>query len=165
MWWRTASWSSPGRCGLICIDENNHKTDSYEEDDTQYRISYQNIRSFNGPKYSEENIESATAVTENGYLVEAAFRWTDITPAPGDKIGIDLQINDAEGGKRIGTVSWYDESGRGWESPGVFGTAALGGLVSTPESDVREELDSLIGECVIRSCILLIQHYHHLSHT
>ncbi len=132
----------------VFIDENNHKTDSYEEDDTQYRISYQNIRSFNGPKYSEENIESATAVTENGYLVEAAFRWTDITPAPGDKIGIDLQINDAEGGKRIGTVSWYDESGRGWESPGVFGTAALGGLVSTPEPDVREELDSLIGECV-----------------
>lgn len=131
----------------VFIDENNHKTDSYEEDDKQYRINYQNIRSFNGTKCNEENVQSATVETETGYLVEAAFRWTDITPVQGDQIGIDLQINDAEGGKRIGTVSWYDESGHGWESPGVFGTATLGDLVREPEPDVREELDSLISAC------------------
>ena len=34
----------------IFIDENNHKTDGYEEDDKQYRINYENEPSFNGQK-------------------------------------------------------------------------------------------------------------------
>ena len=41
--------------------------------------------------------------------------------------GSFLKVNDCEQGSRIGTVSWYDESGQGWSSPGVFGTALLGG--------------------------------------
>ncbi|MDE7183780.1 MAG: endo-1,4-beta-xylanase, partial [Lachnospiraceae bacterium] len=134
----------------VFIDENNHKTDSYEDDDKQYRVSYVNKQSFNGKNCSAENILSAAKETDSGYQIEAAFKWTDITPVSGDKIGIDLQINDAEGGKRIGTVSWYDESGMGWSSPSVFGTATLGDLIKTPDPenpDVREELDSLISEC------------------
>ena len=45
-------------------------------------------------------------------MVEAAFKWTDITPANGTKIGLEFQINDADAtGKRIGTLSRYDETG------------------------------------------------------
>ncbi len=113
----------------VFIDENNHKSDSYEDDDKQYRINYENAQSFSGPNCNEENVVSAAVVTDKGYLIEAAFKWTEIAPAVGDTIGVELQINDAEGGKRIGTVSWYDESGQGWSSPGVFGTATLGGLI------------------------------------
>ncbi|MCI8972228.1 MAG: hypothetical protein HFH79_01350 [Lachnospiraceae bacterium] len=112
----------------VFIDENNHKSDSYEADDKQYRIDYENEQSYNGDNCNAENVVSKTTVTDKGYLVEAAFKWTEITPEVGNTIGIELQINDAEGGKRIGTVSWYDESGQGWSSPGVFGTATLGGL-------------------------------------
>lgn len=112
----------------VFIDENNHKSDSYEDDDKQYRINYENAQSFSGPNCNEENVVSAAVVTDKGYMIEAAFKWTEIAPAVGDTIGVELQINDAEGGKRIGTVSWYDESGQGWSSPGVFGTATLGGL-------------------------------------
>ncbi len=113
----------------VFIDENNHKSDSYEDDDKQYRINYENAQSFSGLNCNEENVVSVAVVTDKGYMIEAAFKWTEIAPAVGDTIGVELQINDAEGGKRIGTVSWYDESGQGWSSPGVFGTATLGGLI------------------------------------
>ncbi len=134
----------------VFIDENNHKSDSYEEDDKQYRVNFVNKQSFNGKQCTAENILSAAVQTDKGYRIEAAYKWTDITPAIGGTIGIDLQINDAEGGTRIGTVSWYDESGMGWSSPSVFGTAALGGLIQTPgpeEPDVKEELNKLISNC------------------
>ncbi len=134
----------------VFIDENNHKSDSYEEDDKQYRVNFVNKQSFNGKQCTAENILSAAVQTDKGYRIEAAYKWTDITPAIGGTIGIDLQINDAEGGTRIGTVSWYDESGMGWSSPSVFGTAALGGLIQTTdpeEPDVKELLNSLISEC------------------
>ncbi len=123
----------------IFIDENNHKSDAYEEDDKQYRINYLNEQSFNGPKCKAENIQSMVTTTEDGYNVEAAIKWTDIVPASDMEIGIELQINDAEGGKRIGTLSWYDESGNGWSSPGVFGTAMLKN--SLAELDQPQEPD------------------------
>ncbi|SFC40933.1 endo-1,4-beta-xylanase [Butyrivibrio sp. YAB3001] len=110
----------------VFIDENNHKTTSYEEDDKQYRINYENTQSFNGKKCLEENMKSAAVVTEDGYRIEAAFKWTDITPQAGNKVGLELQINDADdSGKRIGTLSWADKTGNGWSSPEVFGTILL----------------------------------------
>ena len=56
----------------IFIDENNHKTDGYEEDDKQYRINYENEPSFNGQKCIADNLISQTRKTEDGYIVEAA---------------------------------------------------------------------------------------------
>ncbi len=125
----------------LFIDENNHKSDSYEEDDKQYRINYLNEHSFNGKKCKEENMSSVVTLTEDGYQIEVAFAWTDITPTANTEIGLELQINDADAsGSRIGTLSWYDTSGSGWSNPGVFGTAVLtdeGG-----ETDEPEEPDS-----------------------
>lgn len=131
----------------LFIDENNHKSDSYEEDDKQYRINYLNEHSFNGKKCKEENMSSVVTLTEDGYRIEAAFTWTDITPAANTKIGLELQINDADAsGKRVGTLSWYDTTGAGWSNPGVFGTAVLideGGETGKPEEPVKpEEPDS-----------------------
>ena len=110
----------------VFIDENNGKTDSYEADDKQYRINYKNEQSFNGEKCKAENVSSAAKETEKGYVIEAAFKWTDLKPAEGKLVGLEFQINDADAsGDRIGTFSWYDESGNGWSSPAVFGTVAL----------------------------------------
>lgn len=110
----------------IFIDENNGKTDSYDSDDKQYRINYHNEHSFSGINCTEENMLSSTKTTETGYIVEAAFRWTDVKPKAGDRIGFEMQINDADNtGKRIGTLSWYDETGNGWAGSHVFGTALL----------------------------------------
>ena len=110
----------------VFIDENNHKTESYEADDKQYRISYTNEQSFNGTKCNADNVISAARSFTGGYEVEAAFKWTDITPAVGMEIGLEFQINDAgANATRIGTVSWFDETGLGWSSTAVYGTAKL----------------------------------------
>lgn len=111
----------------VFIDEDNGKTASYGEDDKQYRINYNNGQSFNGKKCLAENVKSVTKTIDGGYVVEAAFKWTDIKPANGTKIGLELQINDAKGGKRIGTLSWYDETGMGWSGSNVYGTVELTG--------------------------------------
>lgn len=111
----------------VFIDEDNGKTASYGEDDKQYRINYENEQSFNGKKCLAENVKSATKTIEGGYVVEAAFKWTDIKPANGTKIGLEFQINDAKDGKRIGTLSWYDETGMGWSGSNVYGTVELTG--------------------------------------
>ena len=109
----------------IFIDENNNKSTSYEEDDKQYRINYLNEHTFNGTNCVEENITSNVTLTEDGYVIEAVIKWTHEQVKSGTKIGLEIQINDAKGGKRAGTVSWADTTGMGWSSPAVFGTVVL----------------------------------------
>ena len=110
----------------VFIDENNAKAGGYESDDKQYRINFDNELSFNGTNCTEENVDSKVVLTDKGYAVEAAFKWTDVKVTPDSEIGLELQINDAgEDGKRAGTLSWFDTSGSGWSNPGVFGTARL----------------------------------------
>ena len=110
----------------VFIDENNAKTESYDDDDKQYRINYENKHSFNGKKCLEENVQSSAKVTGDGYVIEAAFKWTDIQPKEGDRIGLEFQINDADAsGTRIGTLSWNDETGMGWSKSSVYGTIEL----------------------------------------
>lgn len=123
----------------VFIDENNHKSDGYEADDKQYRVNYENEASFNGTNCKAENVTSAVTVTKDGYMLEAAYKWTEITPEELAKIGVELQINDAENGTRIGTASWYDESGQGWSTPSVFGTAVLGSAVEADKPDPKPD--------------------------
>ncbi len=118
----------------VFIDENNNKSEAYEDDDKQYRINYLNETSFNGTKCVEENVKHAVKLTDDGYMVEAAFAWTDITPEVGTAIGLDLQINDGENGGRIGTRCWYDETGNGWSAPKVFGEVSLVDGEETPDT-------------------------------
>lgn len=113
----------------IFIDEDNKKTDSLDTNDKQYRINYDNEQSFNGDSCKADNIVSKTTVTKDGYIVEAAIKWTSIKGAPDKLIGLDLQINDAKDGGRIGTANWYDASGAGWSKSAVFGTAKLSDTV------------------------------------
>ena len=121
----------------VFIDENNAKTESYDDDDKQYRINYENEHSFNGKKCLEENVRSVAKVTGDGYVIEAAFKWTDIQPKEGDRIGLELQINDADAsGARIGTLSWNDETGMGWSKPSVYGTIEL---AAEPKDEVPDD--------------------------
>lgn len=110
----------------IFVDENNGKTASYEADDCQYRINYENELSFNGANCNEKNIQSATKKTADGYVVEAKIKLNTVKAKANNLIGVDFQINDADaGGARIATVNWYDASGMGYANPSVFGTAKL----------------------------------------
>lgn len=127
----------------VFIDENNHKSESYEDDDKQYRISYVNAQSFNGKKCLAENVTSVARTTSDGYVIEAAFKWTDITPEEDMEIGLELQINDADStGVRIGTLSWFDETGMGWSAPAVYGTVKLVGEEEPEPSESPEPGES-----------------------
>ena len=110
----------------VFIDENHAKAGSYEGDDKQYRVSYTNKQSFNGEKCIEDNIDSAAVETDGGYIVELRMKWTDITPASGTEIGLELQVNDAgSDGVRKGTLSWADDTGTCYLNPAMFGNARL----------------------------------------
>lgn len=110
----------------VFIDENNAGSEEYEADDKQYRVSFKNKQSFNGEKCKKENITSEARETDDGYIVEAAMKWTDIEPKAGDMIGLELQVNDAgSNGERSGTLSWADDSGTCYLNPGMFGHAKL----------------------------------------
>lgn len=122
----------------VFIDENNHKTEAYEADDKQYRVNYQNKQSFNGSECKAEYMKSATTQTETGYVIEASYEWTEIVPQVGDEIGLELQINEAgASGSRIGTLSWFDETGMGWSAPSVFGTACLADAIKDADSETN----------------------------
>ena len=110
----------------VFIDENNARSGSYDSDDKQYRVSFNDKHSFNGEKCLEENMKASVVITDEGYLVEAAFKWTDITPADGTEISLELQVNDAtSAGSRSGTLSWADDTGTCYMNPSMLGHAKL----------------------------------------
>lgn len=120
----------------VFVDQNNEKSEIYQEDDSQYRINFENEASFNGVNCTAANLRSAAVRTETGYNVELGIKWIGVGPKVGDFLGLEFQINDgASDGSRIGTVSWYDESGMGYQRPSVFGTVKL------IESQENQEVD------------------------
>ncbi len=72
-------------------------------------------------------MKSKAKTTDDGYIVEASFKWTDIKPVAGEtSVGLELQVNDAgSDGTRSGTISWADDTGTGYQNPEVFGTINL----------------------------------------
>lgn len=124
----------------IFIDELNEKSGSFDDNDKQYRVSYKNLQTFNGTSCKAENIVSATKEKEDGkgYYIEAAIKWTALSPKAGKLIGLDVQINDAKDGSRLGTLNWYDASGNGYQNPSVYGTAVLADGVITNQDAVNK---------------------------
>ncbi|MCR5337433.1 MAG: endo-1,4-beta-xylanase, partial [Lachnospiraceae bacterium] len=136
----------------VFIDEKNAKAGAYEDgNDKQYRIDYMNVPSFNHCEAA--NLRSWTdPEAEGGYIVEAAYKWTNINAAAGKNIGLDLQINDAENGDRIGWVNWFATSGNGYQDTTVFGTARLGNeTVSGNDVDENDKVEGKAVEIKINS--------------
>ena len=110
----------------IYIDEDNAGNVVYGKDDKRYRINAENAVTCLGAKASEKNVESAVVKTEEGYLVEASFAWTDISPKVHNLVGFDLRVNDANAaGTRTGTLSWCDATGEAGTNASLFGTIKL----------------------------------------
>lgn len=107
------------------IDENNGRTSTYEADDAQYRVNFVNEQTFgsNGP---DDRFKSATKITANGYIVEAAIPFKTIRGEAGVVIGFDTQINDVDaGGRRRNVVTWYDPVGNDYRDTSYFGCLLL----------------------------------------
>lgn len=110
----------------IFLDQNNGKTDFYEEDDGQYRIQFNNVRTVGGHA-NQDNYRSATRIVEGGYIVEAAMALDMISPQNGTVVGFDFQVNNDEDGdgRRDSVAIWSDPSGQSYQNTSRLGVLEL----------------------------------------
>ena len=110
----------------VYIDEDHGRKGTYDKDDKRYRINAENVLTCLGSKATEKKVESKTRRTEWGYVIEASFAWTDLSPKVHNLVGFDLRVNDADAsGTRIGTLSWSDATGEAGTDTSCFGTIKL----------------------------------------
>jgi endo-1,4-beta-xylanase len=118
----------------IYLDAGNVKNGSYRYDDTQIRVSADNVVSFGtgDEAFQRARVTSATSRTENGYLVEVAVSLLESGGA-GTFHGLDVQVNDASNGARTGIRNWADPSGVGYQSTARWGVTQLVPAVDSSE--------------------------------
>jgi hypothetical protein len=63
--------------------------------------------------------------SDTTYNSEYAIPWTDIKPAPGYVMSMDIQINDATDGTRTGLVNWAYVPCFGWRDSKYHGMVTL----------------------------------------
>ena len=107
----------------VFVDQNNGKTEIYEQDDGQYRVNFRNVASYNGG--DSARFRSRTMMIPGGYRVEMAIPLYAIKPAPGALLGFDVQINDATSGGRSGILNWVSNTNMGYQSTADYGLLAL----------------------------------------
>lgn len=108
----------------VFLDQNNGKTASYQADDGQYRVNYDNETSFN-PASVAEGFVSATQVSGTNYTVEVKIPLTFAAPANDTELGFDVQINDGKAGSRQSVAAWNDTTGQGYQDTSVYGVLKL----------------------------------------
>lgn len=108
----------------IFLDENNDKTQEYGVDDLHFRVNYENSQSIDNG--DAERFYTKTKIVEGGYMVEARVALKSV-PTNDKILGIELQINDAKGANRVGTINVFDATGSAWNDTSKFGEVLLTG--------------------------------------
>jgi hypothetical protein len=114
------------------IDGDNSKGGSTDDNDFQYRFRWNTVEEpateyFHSPE-SLEGVEFVVAATDSGYLVEIGIPWMSVIggpPAGGQLMGIDVFINDDDGGDRDSQLAWHATDGGDWSVPNRWGTAYI----------------------------------------
>lgn len=107
----------------VFVDEANDRTNSYQADDLHFRVNFENKKTADSGDLTR--LYARTKVTGSGYFIEARIALTEM-PSNDQVIGIDFQVNDADqGGKRIGTLSLFDQTGEAYRDPSLFGQVIL----------------------------------------
>jgi len=106
----------------VYVDQNNAKTTTYEADDGQIRINFDNEQSFLGGATAEK-ISSATRLTDDGYVVELAIALDAIEPEEGMIIGFEFQVNNDEDGSgtRDSVMTWNDPTHLSYQNTSRLG--------------------------------------------
>ena len=108
----------------VFLDEKNNKTQEYGVDDLHFRVNYENVQTAdNGNK---DRFYTSAKKVKGGYVIEARIALND-KPANKKVLGIELQINDAKGTNRVGTINVFDSTGTAWNDTGKFGEIYLTG--------------------------------------
>jgi hypothetical protein len=128
----------------VYIDADNSKSNQYDNDDAQYHFDWDKTKPTIGVHNQHgqlENIEFAMVITPTGYRTEIKFPWATLGRklATGATIGLDVQVNDSDGGgKRDHKITWNDKQDTAWSNPQAFGNAELAGLVGWWKFDETE---------------------------
>ncbi len=109
----------------LFVDEKNDKTMAYGSDDAHYRVNYLNMRSTDAGDASR--FYTATTQTDDGYVVEMAYQWKEITPGNETKVGFDAQMNICADGTRSAAPALFDVTGNAYQNTGLFGHLLLTG--------------------------------------
>jgi hypothetical protein len=130
-------------CIEVYIDADNSKSNQYDNDDAQYHFDWDRTHPTIGTHEQHgrmENIEFAMVTTPTGYRTEIKFPWATLgrKPAAGTTIGLDVQVNDDDSGKRDHKIAWCARWDDAWENPQAFGNAELAGLVGWWKFDETE---------------------------
>lgn len=130
----------------LFLDLGNTKAGTYGPNDTQIRISADNVLSFGSGNTAIQQARvaaSATARTDTGYRVEVAI---DLVGQSGGQSnvplggldtvqGIDFQVNDGRPEGRFSVKTWADPTGTGYQSTARWGVAALVAEATDPGTD------------------------------
>jgi endo-1,4-beta-xylanase len=109
----------------VFLDENNEKTQNYQGEDAQYRVNFENLKSY-GSNGEDKRFASAAKVVDGGYVVEMAVPLKSFKGKEGVIVGFDLQINEADAtGKRTGIIKWNDLTNEGWRNTLNYGELKL----------------------------------------
>jgi hypothetical protein len=137
----TESWLDDGV--EVFIDADNSKSNVYGDNDYQFHFDWDSSAPAMGESHHDKTtgVEYAFARRDHGYRLEAKFPWSTlgVTPAPGKRIGLDVQVNDDDdGGDRDTKLMWHAQRDTAWQQPSVFGTGELAGLVGWWKLDEKE---------------------------
>jgi len=130
----------------VFMDPDNSKSDGYSGNDGQYFFEWDQEKPRMGKtgetgQVRTDGVEFAFGQTDGGYLVEIKFPWSalKVHPAAGTKIGLDVHVNDDDdGGERDTKLTWWGKQDNAYQTPSVFGTAELAGLVGWWKLDETE---------------------------
>ncbi|MGO4268506.1 sugar-binding protein [Paenibacillus sp. TAF58] len=108
----------------LFLDEHNNKTQEYGADDIHFRVNYENVLSVDNG--NAERFYTSARKTEEGYIIKARIAL-NTKPDNGKVLGIELQVNDAKGSERVGTINVFDSTGSAWNDTTKFGEVLLTG--------------------------------------
>ncbi|MHC4439961.1 MAG: sugar-binding protein, partial [Planctomycetota bacterium] len=137
-------------CVEIFVDADNSKSGSYGDNDFQFHFGWADANPSMGESQHNQTagVEFASVRTDRGYRMEIKLPWSTLgaEPSAGGKIGLDVHVNDDDdGGDRDTKLTWRGKEDNAWQTPGIFGTAELAGLVGwwkLDETSGRDVADS-----------------------
>ncbi|KQZ85903.1 hypothetical protein ASD56_06380 [Microbacterium sp. Root166] len=134
----------------IYVDPGNAKNGSYRYDDSQIRISSANVVSFGtgDEAFQRARVQSATALVDGGYVVEAAISLLEYGGADTFH-GLDFQVNDAAEGQRTSIRNWADPTGAGYQSTARWGVGRLLPEVVVPTAPANLTLPTIEGDALV----------------
>jgi endo-1,4-beta-xylanase len=105
----------------VFLDEGNHKKGTYEADDGQYRLNFNNVLSID---HGGVTPVTRTMITDGGFTAEFAIPLSSVGEA-GKVMGFDLRYNniDSNGNRKL--INFWDTSDTGWQDTAVFGLIKL----------------------------------------